>query len=300
MEDFELTLFDRLNAIRDTVNKYGIDNFYISFSGGKDSTILHYLIDMALPNNKIPRVYVNTGIEYLYIYKFVDDMRKTDNRIIILQPTKNIKDTLEEFGYPFKSKQHSHNLNTYQNSGLTKTSMRYLGLDGGKVRRYRCPKMLEYQFSKDFKIKVSQKCCDKLKKEPIKNYELNNNKHINITGMRKDEKGLRNNLSCIVTDRSNKVIKFHPLSVVSNEWCEWFIKKYNIKLCKLYYEPYNFTRTGCKGCPFALELQHELDIMEKYLPNERKQCEVIWKPIYDEYRRINYRLKDKKQQKLDI
>ena len=300
MEDFELTLFDRLNAIRDTINKYGEENFYISFSGGKDSTVLHYLIDMALPDNKIPRVYVNTGIEYLYIYKFVDDMRKIDDRIIILQPTKNIKDTLEEFGYPFKSKQHSHNLNTYQNSGLTKTSMRYLGLDGGKVRRYRCPKMLEYQFSKDFKIKVSQKCCDKLKKEPIKNYELSSNKHINITGMRKDEKGLRNNLSCIVTNRSNKVIKFHPLSVVSNEWCEWFIKQYNIKLCELYYEPYNFTRTGCKGCPFALELQHELDIMEKYLPNERKQCEIIWKPIYDEYRRINYRLKDKEQQKLDI
>jgi predicted phosphoadenosine phosphosulfate sulfurtransferase len=56
MEDFELTLFDRLNAIRDTINKYGIDNFYLSFSGGKDSTILHHLIDMAIPNNKIPRV----------------------------------------------------------------------------------------------------------------------------------------------------------------------------------------------------------------------------------------------------
>jgi len=31
--------------------------------------------------------------------------------------------------------------------------------------------------------------------------------------------------------------------------------------------------------------------MEKHLPNEAKQCEMIWKPIYDEYRRINYRLK---------
>ena len=31
--------------------------------------------------------------------------------------------------------------------------------------------------------------------------------------------------------------------------------------------------------------------MYLYLPNEAKQCELIWKPIYDEYRRINYRLK---------
>ena len=31
--------------------------------------------------------------------------------------------------------------------------------------------------------------------------------------------------------------------------------------------------------------------MEIYMPNERKQCELIWKPVYEEYRRLNYRLK---------
>lgn len=73
-------------------------------------------------------------------------------------------------------------------------------------------------------------------------------------------------------------------------WENYFIKKYNIQLCKLYYSPYNFTRTGCKGCPFALDLQHVLDVMSELLPAERKQCEEIWKPIYSEYRRINFRL----------
>lgn len=29
--------------------------------------------------------------------------------------------------------------------------------------------------------------------------------------------------------------------------------------------------------------------MDKYFPAERKQCEYIWKPIYEEYRRIGYR-----------
>ena len=38
--------------------------------------------------------------------------------------------------------------------------------------------------------------------------------------------------------------------------------------------------------------------MELYLPAERKQCEIIWKPIYDEYRRIGYRLKQDEQLKL--
>ena len=37
--------------------------------------------------------------------------------------------------------------------------------------------------------------------------------------------------------------------------------------------------------------QKQLDIMEELLPNEKKQCELIWKPVYDEYRRIDYRLR---------
>ena len=67
MIDNELLLSDRLHVIKDTINKYGEENFYVSFSGGKDSTVLHYLIDEAIPNNKIPRVFINTGIEYNYI-----------------------------------------------------------------------------------------------------------------------------------------------------------------------------------------------------------------------------------------
>lgn len=73
-QDNELLLFDRVNVIKDTINKYGENNFYLSFSGGKDSTILHYLIDMALPNNKIPRVFINTGIEYTAIVEFVKEL----------------------------------------------------------------------------------------------------------------------------------------------------------------------------------------------------------------------------------
>ena len=103
--DNELLLFDRIEIIKNTINKYGEENFYLSFSGGKDSTVLHYLLDIALPGNKIPRVFINTGIEYNDIVKFVEDLAKKDSRIIILKPTKSIKKILEEKGYPFKSKQ---------------------------------------------------------------------------------------------------------------------------------------------------------------------------------------------------
>ena len=103
---------------------------------------------------------------------------------------------------------------------------------------------------------------------------------------------------CILTDKNGNVTRFHPLLVLNGAWEDWFVKENNIKLCELYYPPFNFKRTGCKGCPFSLDLQEQLSIMEVYIPNERKQCEIIWKPIYDEYRRIGYRLNKAEQMKL--
>lgn len=287
-DEFELILFDRIEIIKTANKKYDIENNgYISFSGGKDSTILHYLIDIALPNNKIPRVYIDTGIEYQDIRKFVMDLASNDDRIIIIKPTKPIKPTLEKYGYPFKSKEHSNKLYEFQiGHRNTKSNLKYRNFG----ERYACPKILAYQFSDDFKLNISHLCCKKMKKEPASKWEKENHKTIVLTGMRKEEGGQRANLKgCILTH--NGKTKFHPLLVVDEEWENEFIKRNNIKLCKLYYPPYNFKRTGCAGCPFALRLQDQLDVMERYLPNQKKQCETIWKPVYDEYRKIHYRLR---------
>ena len=298
--DNELLLFDRINVIKDTITKYGEDNFYLSFSGGKDSTILHYLIDKALPNNKIPRVFINTGIEYQAIVDFVKGLAKDDPRFVILNPTQAIKPMLEKYGYPFKSKQHSHNVMVYQHSGIGLSVKRYLGIIESNTQ-FRCPKSLLYQFTPEFKIKLSDNCCRKMKKEPIHKWEKASNRHIAITGMRNSEGGERASIKgCILTDKQGNVKRFHPLIKVTDQWENWLIEREreSIALCPLYCQPYNFKRTGCKGCPFSLDLQEQLEIMELYLPNERKQCELIWKPVYDEYRRLNYRLKNIEKVKL--
>lgn len=76
MTENEFLLEDRLNVIRDTIAKYGEENFYLSFSGGKDSTVVHHLLDMAIPGNRIPRVFSNTGIEYNAIVEFVRERER--------------------------------------------------------------------------------------------------------------------------------------------------------------------------------------------------------------------------------
>lgn len=300
MLDNELLLFDRINVIKDTINKYGEENFYLSFSGGKDSTIVHYLLDQALPNNNIPRVFINTGIEYQMIVDFVKGLAKDDPRFVIINPSQPIKPTLEKYGYPFKSKQHSHNVMVYQHSGIGTSVKRYLGIIESNTK-FRCPKSLEYQFTSDFTIKLSDNCCRKLKKEPIHKWENQNHRHIAITGMRNDEGGGRASIKgCILTDKQGNIKRFHPLIKVSDSWENWLLEREreSIALCPLYCQPYNFKRTGCCGCPFSLDLQEQLETMELYLPNERKKCELIWKPVYGEYRRLNYRLKNVEKVKL--
>ncbi len=295
MTENDFILFDRIDVIKKTIEKYGEENFYISFSGGKDSTVLHHLIDEALPQNKIPRIYINTGIEYNEIRKFVSELKEQDTRIVIYDSKVNIKSMLNEKGYPFKSKEHSYKLNMYQKNGAeTKSVNKYI-----TENSFGCPAILKYQFTESFKLKVSDRCCSELKKKPIKRYEKETNRSISILGLRMEEGGQRaNHAGCVVFDSNHSLKKFKPLNPCSNEFIEWYIQSRNIELCRLYYYPFNFKRTGCKGCPYAIDLQNQLEIMSKYFPNERKQCEFIWKPVYQEYRKIGYRLKRIEEKRL--
>ena len=298
--DNELLLFDRLEAIKTANDKYDLENnAYLSFSGGKDSTILHHLLDIALPNNRIPRVFIDTGIEYKMMRDYVLKMAEKDDRIHIIKPSVSIKPMLEKEGYPFKSKEHSKLLSLYQHNSRNSDWLKnYLSDDQSATKR-QCPKVLKGQFNEKYGLKVGDKCCANLKKKPVKKWERENNRYIAMTGMRREEGGQRANIKgCILTDKNGKVSKFHPLLVVSEEWEDWFVKENNIRLCELYYPPFNFKRTGCKGCPFSLDLQEQLTTMALYLPKEREQCEFIWKPVYEEYRRLHYRLDEWEQMKL--
>lgn len=289
----DFLLEDRLEKIRCVISKYGEENFYISFSGGKDSTIMSHMIDKAIPGNKIPRVYSNTGIEFNAIVSFVKEMQQTDDRIIILPPQTNIKSMLEKEGYPFKSKVHSAYVDRYQRKGKVTSVKQYLGEREDKQpwsTQKSCPNILRYQFTPEFNIRVSDKCCQRMKKDVINRYMKQSGKKYGIVGIRQEEGGNRIRATCMAY-KQGKFYHFQPLAPLSNDFMNWYADTFNVKLCKLYYPPFNFKRTGCKGCPFALKLQEELDMLEEYLPAERKQCEIIWQPVYEEYRRLEYRLR---------
>lgn len=87
--------------IRGWVNAFGQDGVYISFSGGKDSTVLLDIIRNKMHYDQIPAVFVDTGLEYPEIREFV----KSFDNVVWLKPEKNFKQVIQDYGYPFISKE---------------------------------------------------------------------------------------------------------------------------------------------------------------------------------------------------
>ena len=85
--------------IRQWVNEFGVDGVAVSFSGGKDSTVL--LTIAREMYSKIPAVFVDTGLEYPEIREFV----KAWDNVEWLKPKMNFKQVVEKYGYPFISKE---------------------------------------------------------------------------------------------------------------------------------------------------------------------------------------------------
>ena len=87
------------DRIRQWIQTYGEDGVYVSFSGGKDSTVLLDLVRQDYPN--VPGMFVDTGLEFPEIRNFV---RQHEN-IDWVKPKMNFKAVIQKYGYPFISKE---------------------------------------------------------------------------------------------------------------------------------------------------------------------------------------------------
>lgn len=87
--------------IKEWVYEFGVEGVYVSFSGGKDSTVLLHIVREMFP--EVPAVFSDTGLEYPEIRDFV----RSFNNVIWVRPKMNFKQIINTFGYPFISKEMS-------------------------------------------------------------------------------------------------------------------------------------------------------------------------------------------------
>ena len=80
-------------------NKHYDGKIVVSFSGGKDSTVLLDLVRRAIPDAKA--VFSNTGLEYFEIQKFVYQTPNVD----VIRPKLRFDEVISTYGYPLIGKE---------------------------------------------------------------------------------------------------------------------------------------------------------------------------------------------------
>lgn len=252
--------------IREWVEYYGEDGVYVSFSGGKDSTVLLNIVRKMYP--KIEAVFVNTGLEYPEIVDFV----KQHENVTILRPKKNFRQVLTEYGYPVISK---------EVSAAVEQSIQTPG--GEKYKRFHGISESGYDFSKYLYLekspfKISDHCCKVMKKQPTSKI-----KKKGIIGTLAEESKLRE--SSWVRNGCNSFESNHPKSNPLSFWTNndilTYIHTYNLPIASVYdeivpddtgelpgqeniydllgeYQGCKFRTTGCDrtGCMFCLYGAH--------------------------------------------
>jgi len=238
---------------------------YVSFSGGKDSTVLLHLVRSIYP--EVKAVYVNTGLEYPEINEFV----KTIDNVEMIRPEMNFIKVIEKYGYPVVSKNVSRYVRDLQNptDKNQKTRDIRLGKHWGKVG------ILPKKWLKlvDAPFKCSEQCCDVMKKRPIKIFEDKNKLKPFIGLMAEESRARKLKLSKGCNSFNQKKPQSNPLSFWTTEDIWEYIKQFNVSYCKIYDS--GIKRTGCMFCMFGVHMEKEpnrFQQMEKTHPQLHNYC----------------------------
>ena len=270
---------------------------FVSFSGGKDSTVLKHIVDEMY--NDVPSVFVNTGLEYPEIQKFAISQKNT----ITIRPKMRFDEVIKYYGYPIVSKEIAKNVQYARSGG--EQNCHYKKLFGtlmykGEKSAYCSEK---WKFLYDAPFKISARCCDVMKKDPAHKYAKQTGRHT-MTATMAEESRLRK--SAWMQTGCNNFGGKTPTSTPMAFWTEQdvlrYIKKFDIDYCKSVYgeirskhdddeldgqmsvsdvlgfygenellETSNMKRTGCIFCMFGCHLEKEPNRFQRLKKTHPKQ-----------------------------
>ena len=236
-------------------------NVYVSFSGGKDSTVLLHLVRQIYP--EVPAVYCDTGLEFPEVKEHV---KRFDN-VTILRPEMSFRAVLGKYGWCYPGKTVAE-IVEYARNGK-EWALRRLdgkeknGSDSAFKQRYK-----RWKFLVDSPFRISAKCCDVMKKRPIHKYEKQTGR-AKIVGTMADESRLRMEswlkVGCNSFDGSKA--RSAPLSFWTQQDIFEYIVKNELPIPSVYgeivqgndgvYRTTGEQRTGCMFCPVGCHLDKE-------------------------------------------
>ena len=231
--------------------KHLIECAVMEFGLDKDSSVLSHIAKSMYPD--ILHIFANTTNEYPETIEHLRwEKAVNDTNIITVIPIDThgevwtFKKIVERYGYPMYSKQISNAIRTYQHalSERTRTNAQnYIDRNFKKYEKYK-------------ELPISDKCCDKLKKEPLRRKAKELGLECAILGILASESHRREKdwleYGCNVF-HERKDNQSRPLSFWTDEDILEYIERFNVKIPKLY--EMGYTRNGCMYCGFGVHLE---------------------------------------------
>lgn len=257
---------------------------YVSFSGGKESTVLLDIARKLYPD--IPAIWVNTGLEYPSVRQFA----LSKENVTELRPTMNFRDVIIKYGYPIIGKEVSQvvqeaRIGLKRGDGSYQFRIdrilgkgHYAPLEDGTKSQF---DVSAYKFLLDAPFNISDRCCKVMKKNPARSYERKSGRKIILATMA-DESRLRRQrwlkYGCNAWD-DKKQQSSNPMSFWTERDILTYIHTYNLTIADAYgqvvvkndgvegqmnihdylgdyrncqYETTGCKRTGCIFCGFGI------------------------------------------------
>ena len=233
-------------------------DYYLSYSGGKDSHFLLWFIK-----------------EFMELPEIRD--RILTNSDVVLHPQIHRDLIKERYGTPCFSKQQDEYIYRYQHGNRSQNTMRFVM---GENPRLNLNKKARSLLLSDGLHPVSNKCCEYSKEKPMQKWGKEHGRKA-IMGVRGAESCTRGSkyTTCLTA-----TAQFTPLWDWTDQMMSLCYKVYDIEVPRCYQY---LSRTGCAGCPYGRNTEMELAMLPKL---QRKSAISYFKQSYDvlgvEYRAI--------------
>lgn len=261
----------------------------VSFSGGKDSTVLKHIVDGMYDD--VPALFVNTGLEYPELQSFVRNIKAGkyecfNSNIEIVRPEMRFDEVLKVYGYPVISKTVANKV-----EGAKPGNTRWLQLKGGFLN----PKNGEYSqfnipkwgFLLDADFKISDKCCTVMKKRPAKKYTKESGRKPMLGMMASESKARRDawmKTGCNAFDL--KEPQSQPMAFWTEQDVLEYIRRFNVPYATVYgdivsedgkLKTTGCSRSGCLFCAFGCHLERGQNRFQKLKETHPRQYEYCIK-----------------------
>jgi len=250
---------------------------HVSFSGGKDSTVLIDLVRRVYPD--VPAAFVDTGLEYVEIRAFV----KTIHNVTWLRPKMPFHKVIKEYGYPVISKEVARRI-YYARKGSEWAICNLKGLmKDGTPSKFN-QRYVKWAHLVDSPFLISENCCAITKKRPIHAYQKETGL-MPIIGTMACESMRRQ--SAYLDNGCNGFHKKSPSSQPLSFWTEQDILAY-LKLTKIPYASVygdiveekgkltttGIRRSGCMYCMFGVHLEKGPNRFQRMAQTHPKQYDL--------------------------